>query len=260
MKKNLNANPILFTIKNKSRSHVLVGSFAEVRSAKTNFYHFLYPIIKIQRDFSVQRWSDNEYAIHLRTLLNEHDWMQFKGDILQIYAVQNAKREALRKLVEFNSYRSLNAMYLIKLTQFLLYIPRCCHRDPLRDPTWLQQSLTTLLWLICMPLFYVIMFIVFLCLLLDTVTAPRFVVFYRRHVEFLESVMIAHPELDPAAVEEELVQKLRQLLESLSRNHPGVHCKLSSSVVHHKSDGNRAAHDVDVFEIQFLQFAPETEP
>ena len=76
---------------------------------------------------------------------------------------------------------------------------------------------------------------------------------------FLESVMEAHPELDPAMVEEELVQRLQTLLESLSRHHPGVHCKLSASVVHHKRNGSTASFDEDVFEIQFLKFAPETE-
>lgn len=257
---NLNANPILVNIKNQPRIHVSVGSFAEIRSAKKiNFYNYLYPVIKSSRDYSVLLWNDSEYSIHLRSLLSEQDWMQFKGDILQIYADQNAKREALRKMVEFNCYRSMNAMYLIKLTQFSLYITRCCHRDSLRDPTWLDQFLTFLLWIISTPLLFALMFIVFLCLLLDIITAPRFVLFYRSHVEFLDSVMIAHPELDPALVEEELIQKLQQLLDSLSSHHPGVYCKISSSVVHHRGNGEKAAYDTDVLEIQFLNFAPGKE-
>ena len=220
----------------------------------------LYPIIGFQRDYSVQSWGDKEYAIHLCKLLNEQEWMQFKGDILHIYAEQNAKRVALRKLIDFNCYRSLHRMYFIKLNQFVVSFSRCCHRDPLRDKTLLQQFLTCPIFLICLPLVYVLMGFVFAILLLDLLSFPRFFLFHHRHLAFLESVIVAHPELDPAVVEEELVQKLQCLLDSLCRHHPGVHYNLCASVVHHPRQGSNASYDADVFEIQFLKFALETKP
>ena len=238
--------------------HISVGgSFAEIRSAKK--LNILYAVISPQRDYSVQLWSDKEYSINLRSLLNEQEWMQFKGDVLQIYADQNAKREALRKLINFNCYRSINSMYMIQIAQFFSFISRGCHRNSLRDPTLVQQFLSCPLFCIFLPLLYVLLFLIFACMLLDLLTSPRFFLFHHRHMAFLESVMEAHPELDPAMVEEELVQRLQTLLESLSRHHPGVHCKLSASVVHHKRNGSTASFDEDVFEIQFLKFAPETE-
>ena len=240
------------------RTHFSVGSFAEMRSAKK--LTLLYPIISLQQDYAVKFWSDKEYAIHLSKLLSEQEWMQFKGDILQIYAEQNAKRVALRKLVELNCYRSLHRMYIIILNQFLLAIPRCCHRDPRRDKTLLQKFLLCPIELISIPILYVLMAFILAFLLLDLLSLPRFFLFHRHQIAFLESVVVAHPELDPAVVEEELVQKVQNLLDSLCRHHPGVHCNLCASVVHQPRQGSNASYDVDVFEIQFHKFAQETKP
>ena len=142
----------------------------------------------------------------------------------------------------------------------LLSFSRCCHRDPLRDKTLLQQFLTCPIILICLPILNVLMGFVFAILLLDLLSFPRFFLFHHRHLAFLESVIVAHPELDPALAEEELVQKLQCLLDSLCRHHPGVHYNLCASVVHHPGRGSTASYDADVFEKQFLKFALETKP
>ncbi len=255
---NLNANPVLVTVKNMSRRRFSVDSFAGIRSA--NKLDLLYNVTSPIRDYSVESWGDKEYSIHLQSLLNEQEWLQFKRDIFQIYADQNAKKEALRILIEFNWYRSINAMYLILVGKFLSYLPQCCYRDPLRDKTLLQNFLLCPLYLLCFPLCYIIMIFAVVFILLDLITGLRFFVFQQPHMAFLESVMVAHPELDPTVVEEELVQKIQQLLDTLSRHHPEVHCKLSTSTVHHRRNGSNASFDADVFEIQFFKFALEKEP
>ena len=256
---NLSVNPALVTITNRPRRHNSIGSYAEMRSA--NGLNMLYTVIAWERDYSVQSWGDKEYSIHLRSLLNEQEWLQFKRDILQIYTDQNAKRQALRNLIECNCYRSLFEMYGITINNFLRCIcPRCW--NPLRDKTMLQQFLECLLFLLFFPLLWISAIPMFVFIVLDGLTGLRFCLLRHHHKAFLESVMTAHPELDPALIEEELVEKLQQLLNALSRHRPGVHCKLSSSVVHQHGYGSNGSYsyDEDVFEIQFFKFAPEKEP
>ena len=251
----LTANPVLVSITNRPRRHNSIGSYAEMRSA--NKLNMLYTVITWHRDYSVQSWGDKEYSIHLRSLLNEQEWLQFKRDILQIYTEQNAKRQALRNLIECNCYRSLFEIYFITINNFLSCIcPRCW--NPLRDKTMLQRFLECLLFLLFFPLIYISAIPMFVFMVLDGLTGLRFCLLRHHHNAFLESVMTAHPELDPALIEEELVEKLQQLLDALSRHHPGVHCKLSSSVVHQPRHGSHASYDEDVFENQF--FAPGKEP
>ena len=243
---NLTANPALVTITNRPRRHFSIET-----------YNTIYDVIASQRDYSVQSWGDKKYSIHLRSLLNEQEWLQFKRDILQIYAEQNAKRRALRKLIEYNCYRSLHMMYLITIGKvFLCMFPRL----NLRDKTMLQRFLECPLCLLFMPLIYILMILSIVFWFLDVLTGLRFFLLRHREKAFLDSVIIAHPELDPDLIEGELVQKLQQLLGALSGHHPGVHCKISSSVVHQPRQGSHASYEEDVFEIQFFKFAPEKEP
>lgn len=253
---NLNANKVLLTIKNRFRLHVSVDSFAAMRSGKI---FDIYKAINVERDHSVDRWGDMEYSIHLRPLLSEQEWMQFKKDILSIYAEQNSKTVALRKLVEFNWYRPLYELYSRALGHLYSCTPPC--RDPTRDMDWPMRFLLYCIYVVHLITYMYVLLIpvVLVSLLLDILTLPRFSLFRRCHVAFLESVMVAHPELDPAVVEEELIQKIQQLAQNLSANHPGVHCRHSSSVVHHRK-GSKGSYDEDVVEIQFFKFAPELEP
>lgn len=174
--------------------------------------------------------------------------------------------KTLRKLIEFNCYRSLVMMYLVIIEKFILRpfissLNCCVRRDTRRDISWLQQLLLGLIAFspISMIFISLLYLMVLFVLLLDLLSFPRFFLFRHRHLDFLESVIVAHPELDPAVVEEELVQKLQCLLNSLCR-HPGVHCNLSASVVHQPKQGSNASFDADHFEIHFLKFAPETRP
>jgi hypothetical protein len=260
---NLSTNKVLFAIINKRRFHVPGDSFADMMSNK-RVKRRIYAGLGYQRDYAVARWNDSDYSNKLRTLLNEQDWMQFKRDILRIYEDQNAKRKALRFHIEFNSYRSVGQMFLIKVG-YLIPLIACSYcpgqRDPLRDPTcsfrltFFVLAIPRLLFLILAM--YSMMPVMLSCILLDLLTFPRFFMYHQRHMEFLDSVITAHPELDPMLVEEELVQKLQQLIQSLSRNNPGVHCKISSYIVHHPRHGSHQSYKEDIFEIQFLKFAPE---
>ena len=248
---NMNANKVLMAIQNKPRKHVSTDNLTTLRWGKVLS---IYEIIDSSRDYSVARWGDKKYSIHLRPLLSEEEWLQFKRDILSIYAEQNSKRAALRKLVQFNWYRSLLISFLSEVRHLRSRLPNC--EDPLRDMHWSQRFLL----LICLipQLFagvlvgyFTFMPITFICLLLDLLTFPRFILFHERHVSFLESVMEAHPDLDPALVEEELIQKMQQLAQNMTTHHPGVHCRFSSSLVHHNAAGSDASYDEDVVEIQF---------
>jgi hypothetical protein len=94
-----------------------------------------------------------------------------------------------------------------------------------------------------------------LCLAVDVLTLPRFLFFNgRRHRAFLEAVMTAHPDLDPVLVEEELVQKLRLLTDSMSRHHPGVHCRFISIL--DSQETKEGLVYFETFQIQFFQFSP----
>ena len=138
--------------------------------------------------------------------------------------------------------------------QFISCFLRC---DPLRDPSFVQYFLTSLVFYwICFPLMVLIFMLIFAFTFVDLLFSPRFFLFRRSHIAFLESVMVAHPELDPTVIEEELFQQLQQLLETLCRKHPGVYYSFFSTVVHHHN-GSGQSYDEDVFEIHFMKFAPE---
>ena len=91
-----------------------------------------------------------------------------------------------------------------------------------------------------------------LCLAVDVLTFPRFLIFYGRHCAFLEAVMTAHPDLDPVLVEKELVQKLRLLTDSMSRYHPGVRCRFTSILDWEETNEGRVY--FETFQIQFSQY------
>jgi hypothetical protein len=57
---------------------------------------------------------------------------------------------------------------------------------------------------------------VYVFMVLDCLTGLRFYLLRNHEMAFLESVMTAHPELDPDLIEGELFQKLQQLLDALS--------------------------------------------
>ena len=69
----LTANPALVTITNRPRRHYTIGSYAEMRSA--NGFNMLYHVISSHRDYFMQSWGNKENSIHLRSLLNEQEWM-----------------------------------------------------------------------------------------------------------------------------------------------------------------------------------------
>ncbi len=211
----------------------------------------------------MERWDDSQYMIHLRPLVSEHEWMQFKTDILRIYAEQNAKRAALRKLIEYNPYRSMTHMHSTSL-RHIQWCPTLLCSDPLRDvvPHYVCVKCRGLIFLSCgFPFMFI--FILYLCLVhalfilclaVDVLSLPRFFFFNgRRHRAFLEAVMRAHPDLDPVLVEEELIQKLRLLTDSMSRHHPGVRCRFTSTLDWYDSkEGVRVY--FETFQIQFSQY------
>jgi hypothetical protein len=212
----------------------------------------LYETISVDLDYRVEQWDDSQYMIHLRPLVSEQEWMQFKTDILIIYLRQNRKRAALRKLIEFNPYRSITHMNFALQSHFVRntnYRLSRCGSDPSRDP----YCICVIFFLVYIPI--VIIFYTFLapalttiCLVVDVLTFPRFLIFNCcRHRAFLEAVMTAHPDLDPVLVEAELVQKLRVYTDSMSRHHPGVYCRFTSIL----------EYNFETFQIQFSKYVPE---
>ena len=280
---NLNANRVLVVIENKKRHPALSTystNFAELKSSIRVINSAIYLIINIRNDVFLERWDDFGYSTHLRSLLSEQDWMQFKRDILHIYEEHNAKRAALRALIEFNCFRSLSMMFSIALIDYSnakLYChpPHCwfcCYRtNPWMDPLSDQQPPMSLLFCLFMPLGVVswLMYIIVIffgsaiisgvLIVLDLLFLPRFCLFYYCHKAFLESVMTAHPELNPSLLEEEFISQMDQLIESFSSLHPALHCRIDSSVKHVPRNGSNVSYDMDHFQIKFFKFAPEWE-
>eukprot|EP01035_Chromulina_nebulosa_P025822 gene25822-33729_t len=114
----LSLNNVLVCIKNIPRMEVA-------------YINDIYDTISMDLDYAVTWWDDSQYRIHLRSLVSEQEWMQFKTEILRIYVEQNAKRAALRKLIQFNRYRPIKVLFLT-LNNFKFYLIRC-RCDPLRD-------------------------------------------------------------------------------------------------------------------------------
>lgn len=228
------------------------------------YIYEIYDTISMGLDYAVTWWDDSQYRFHLRSLVSEQEWMQFKTEFLRIYAEQNAKRAALRKLIQFNRYRGITHWYITLLSNVYFYLTRC-RRDLLRDPHWMLRCIQLCLyWILFLPLVYAylgIMWIVvplyILCLVLDLLLIyPRYLLFRDTEKAFLDAVMTANPDLDPVLVEEELVQQLRQLTVSMTRHHPGVHCQFTSTL-HRKEFGeNKTPYYLETFQIQFLNSAP----
>ena len=270
------SNQVLVSIKNWTRRvdiryglaappYKQLFGFAKLRQLGENIFAFnhFYESIHTDLDYRVEQWDDSQYMIHLRPLVSEQEWMRFKTDILHIYAEQNAKRAALRKLIEYNPYRSMKDMYFT-FTRHIQWCRTLLCFDPLRDfvPYSICVKCGMLIFLSCgFPFMFI--FIIYLCLInalyilclaADVITYPRFFFFNgRRHRAFLEAVMTAHPDLDPVQVEEELVVKLRLLTDIMSRHHPGVHCRFTSILDWHDSkEGVRVY--LETFQIQFSQY------
>ena len=84
------------------------------------------------------------YQSKMSSLLGQNEWLEFKRGILHICTEQNAKRAALRALIEFNCYRSLFAMAYVIDDYFtvlvgpaftnIIYSNALSWQDPLRDP------------------------------------------------------------------------------------------------------------------------------
>ncbi len=228
--------------------------FASVRAAGRSPF-LLYETISLSLDYQIECWDDSQYLLHLRPLVHEEDWMQLKKDILQIYFEQNAKRAALRKLIQFNSYRSMFCMFeavFFTAVRFYMGCYQCVIKhDPLRDRQCTFRRCLCIpphfLVLIMIMLIWFLFSIVFLAL--DLLTYSRFDIFDSCHRAFLEAVMTAHPDLDPVLVEEELIQKLRQLADDFMSRHPGVYCRFTSVLLKHYGH--------ETFQIQFLKFVPD---
>ena len=266
------SNQVLVSIKNWTRRvdiryglaappYKQLFGFAKLWQLGENDFAFdqLYGSIITGLDYRVFRWDDSQYMIHLRPLVSEQEWMQFKKDILRIYAEQNAKRAALRKLIEFNPYRSMKHMNGTSFGHIFhnCCLPTLCHCDPLRDPccpNCVFRVEFRICYYACIILYLCLaLALCILCLAVDVLTYPRFFFFNgRRHRAFLEAVMRAHPDLDPVLVEEELVQKLRLLTDIMSRHHPGVRCRFTS-ILYRKNSKKGPVYS-ESFQIQFSKY------
>eukprot|EP01036_Dinobryon_divergens_P024057 gene24057-32471_t len=153
------SDQVLVTIKNSPRDvnmsnasaappYKKLYGFARVR-AGSSFIDTcpLYETISVDSDYRKEFWDDSQYRLHMRPLVNEEEWMQLKKDILQIYSEQNAKRMALRKLIMFNSYRSMFHMLIAAAENAWNFYDRCVRcvikNDPLRDPQAFLEAVMT---------------------------------------------------------------------------------------------------------------------
>jgi hypothetical protein len=141
--------------------------FASVRAGRSPM--LLYETISLSLDYENECWGDSQYLLHLRPLVNEEEWMQLKT---LIYYKQNAKRAALRKLIQFNSYRSMFCMLpAVPYTALKFYFQQCVfkHGDPLRD-----RQCTFERCLCIPPHFLVVIIVALICLLLSFVWSSLF--------------------------------------------------------------------------------------
>ena len=214
----------------------------------------IYRIINIWADFKVHRWGDMAYQSQMSSLLGQNEWLEFKRGLLHICTEQNAKRAALRALIEFNCYRSLFAMAYVIDDYYEYYLPGYDHHQFCCPPRWL-------LVVLLIPFILLFPFIV-ICsgLLLDVLLLPRFCLFHYRHVAFLESVLTSHPDLEPVLIEKEFFVKIQQLLAE--RLPDTLRYKLHSFTKHipaqkrQRGPGDGGfdipAYNIDCFHIEFL--------
>ena len=130
-----------------------------------------------------------------------------------------------------------------------------CGSDRFRDPYCICVYHIPILNIVFMLIVIICIFLnivlTIICIAVDVLTYPRFFFFNgRRHRAFLEAVMTAHPDLDPVLVETELIQKLRLLTDSMSRHHPGVRCRFTSTLDWY--DSKEEGHET--FQIRFSQY------
>ncbi len=263
------SNTGLFSLEFKPRKFVSL-SFMKLRTMERTPMFVIYEIINIRADFSVQRWGDIAYQSEMSSLLGENEWLEFKRGILHICTEQNAKRAALRALIEFNCYRSLFGMAHVYFIDYLneLHWPRfsdffsnASWQDPLRDPPERNQGdhqccypPRCLLIVLLMPFIYLYLGALFCLLvcsgLLDLLLLPRFCLFVCRHVAFLESVLTSHPDLDPVLIEKEFIVRIQQLAERLPDT---LRFKLHSYTRHIPQRGEYSEYYIDCFHIEFLE-------
>ena len=248
-------------IRNASAAPPYKQLFGFTRLRQSRNLSPLYETISVYSDYRVEQWDDSQYKLHLRPLVSEQEWMQFKKYISLIYLRQNRKRAALRKLIEFNPYRSITYMNLALQSHTHLRLGSLfcrCGSDPFRDPYCICVKNIKIV-LVLLPVVIISYFIgkalTIICIAVDVLTFPRFFFFNgRRHRAFLEAVMTAHPDLDPVLVEEELVQKLRLITDFMSRRHPGVYCRFTSIL---ESSEKGGLHYFESFQIQFSKYVAE---
>jgi len=259
-------------VRSRSYDNFRCCGFERVRSGSDDEYrccHEFYPrgccygqecplYGSIDGDYHVAWWDDEQYFFHSKPLVSEEEWMQFKREILHIYAEHNARRAALRWLIEINPNRSFIGMFgsARKAISSFIYRSRC---DPLRDPDRLLRCLQCFICIVLViPFGYFFLLIcmvdialLLICAMVDLLLFPRFILFRECHYAFLMSVMTANPDLDPVLVEESLVQQLRQLADRMNRDHPGVNCRFISTLESIESK-NRIDY-YEVFQMQFLK-------
>jgi len=92
---------------------------------------------------------------------------------------------------------------------------------------------------------------------IDIITFPRFIYYAKSHDRFIESIMLANPELDPDLIEEQYIADMNDLAMRTNRKFRTFYCELHSNTKHIGGGVSDASYDEEFFEFQiFIQPPP----
>jgi len=205
------------------------------------------------RRYQVQLWGDIDYKKYHSTLFPESDWNELKREIFQIYEKHNVKLRKLRDLVKYNPYRSMCGWVGTFLRDTCV-----CSKPSESDPSSSTKCLRMCL-IVGLDIMMISFMIIFLPLfIIDLITFPRFLCYAKNHERFIESVMMANPELDPDLIEEQCKADLTDLAMRTSSKFRTVYCVFHSGTDHFPRNGSSASYDVEYFEFQLFNQPPPT--
>ena len=189
----------------------------------------------------------------------ESEWNELKREIFQVYEKHNVKLRKLRDLVKYNPYRSMCGWGCTFLRDTCV-----CSKPSESDPSSITICLIMCLLVVLVltyafVLFMILYMIFFLPLIIiDLITFPRFLCYAKNHERFIESVMMANPELDPDLIEEQCKADLTDLAMRTSSKFRTVYCVFHSGTDHFPRNGSSASYDVEYFEFQLFNQPPPT--
>lgn len=216
---------VLATFKIASRKSYLVG----FDKCKEN-PNLMYTLGSVRYSIFNMDALTEAYQSGLKNILTQQEWKTIINEIEETLDQQNSKLVKLFDLVAFNGYRSFTGRLFSWVT--------------LASKSFKTSLACFLIFPFCIC--------IYLCILIDAITYPRFFFCLENHKAFISSIITAHPEFgDPLKYEDELISNLVALTEKISKRH-GITCVEKSCVEHIHAAGSDASYNMECIEILIL--------